>query len=167
MTADTGSPHPLTPTSVDELQDYVGRELGVSGWLAVTQEDVDAFAAVTRDHQWIHTDPARAATGPFGATIAHGYYTLSLAPSLLGEVLSFDGFSMAINYGLDKLRFPAPLPVGESVRLRAALAGIEPSPGGATLTLGLTFERSGGGKPVCVATALYRVVGRSPLSERS
>jgi acyl dehydratase len=146
----------LTPTSVDELQEHVGRELGVSAWLSVTQEDVDAFAAVTGDRQWIHTDPVRAASGPFGATIAHGYYTLSLAPVLLSEVLSLDGFPVAINYGLDKLRFPAPLPVGESVRLRVALAGIDPFPGGATLTVELTFERSGGGKPVCAATALYR-----------
>jgi acyl dehydratase len=143
---------------VDELQEHVGRELGVSAWLSVTQADVDAFAAVTGDRQWIHTDPMRAASGPFGATIAHGYYTLSLAPVLLGEVLSLDGFPVAINYGLDKLRFPAPLPVGESVRLRVALAAIEPFPGGATLTVELTFERSGGGKPACAATALYRVV---------
>jgi acyl dehydratase len=158
VSADTRASQPLTPTSVDELQEHVGRELGISEWLTVTQEDVDAFAAVTGDQQWIHTDPVRAATGPFGATIAHGYYTLSLAPLLLGDVVSFDGFPMAINYGLDKLRFPAPLPVGESVRLRAALAGIEPFRGGATLTIELTFERSRGAKPVCVATALYRVV---------
>ena len=158
MTADTRASQPLTPTSVEELQEHVGRELGVSEWLTVTQADVDAFAVLTGDQQWIHTDPVRAATGPFGATIAHGYYTLSLAPVLLGDVLSLDGFPMAINYGLDKLRFPAPLPVGESVRLRAALARIEPFRGGATLTVELTFERSGGGKPVCVATALYRVV---------
>ena len=158
MTAETRAPQPLTPTSVGELQEHVGREFGVSEWRAVTQADVDAFAAVSGDQQWIHTDPARAAGGPFGATIVHGYYTLSLAPALLGDVLSFEGFPMAINYGLDKLRFPAPLPVGESVRLRAALAGIEPFRGGATLTVELTFERAGGGKPVCVATALYRVV---------
>jgi len=157
MTTDTRSPQPLTPTSVAELEEHVGRELGVSEWLRVTQEDVDAFAAVTGDRQWIHTDPARAADGPFGATIAHGYYTLSLAPLLLGDVLSLDGFPMAVNYGLDKLRFPAPLPVGESVRLRTTLAGIEPLRGGAMLTVALTFERSGGSKPVCVATALYRV----------
>jgi acyl dehydratase len=158
MSPETTAPHPLTPTSVDELQEHVGRELGVSEWLMVTQADVDAFAAVTGDQQWIHTDPVRAATGPFGATIAHGYYTLSRAPLLLGDVLSLEGFPMAINYGLDKLRFPAPLPVGESVRLRVALARIDPLRTGATLTVELTFERSGGGKPVCVATALYRVV---------
>lgn len=151
MTAETRAPQPLTPTSVDELQAYVGRELGVSEWLIVTQEGVDAFAAVTGDQQWIHTDPVRAVSGPFGATIAHGYYTLSLAPLLLGDVLSFGGFPMAINYGLDKLRFPAPLPVGESVRLRVALAGIAPFRGGATLTVELSFERPGSGKPVCVA----------------
>jgi acyl dehydratase len=148
----------LTPRSIEELEEYVGRELGASEWRLVTQEDVDAFAEVTGDRQWIHIDPVRAATGPFGGPIAHGYYTLSLAPALLAELIGFERFAAAINYGLDKLRFPAPLRVGDSVRMRAAIAGIEEFPGGATLRVELTFERSGAGKPVCVASALYRVL---------
>jgi acyl dehydratase len=148
---------PVLLSAVAELKAYVGREIGVSDWRPVTQEDVDAFAAVTGDRQWIHTDPVRAASGPFGGTIAHGYYTLSLAPVLLEQVMRLDGFGLSVNYGLNKLRFPAPLPVGDSVRLRASLAELEEFAGGATLTVALTFERSGGDKPVCVATALYRV----------
>jgi acyl dehydratase len=124
----------------------------------VTQEAVNAFAELTGDRQWIHTDPDRAAAGPFGGTVAHGYFTLSLAPALLAQILSFDGFVMGVNYGLDKLRFPAPLPVGDRVRMVARLDRVEDVPGGATLSATLTFERTGGDKPVCVAQALYRVV---------
>jgi acyl dehydratase len=157
MTTETSFRDPVRTTSVAEMNTYLGRELGVSDWRPITQEDVDAFAAVTGDSQWIHTDPVRAAAGPFGATIAHGYYTLSLAPALLQQVLDLDGFAFSVNYGLNKLRFPAPLPVGESVRLRATLAALEEFAGGATLTVQLTFEHSGGEKPACVATVLYRV----------
>jgi acyl dehydratase len=139
------------------LKAYVGRDLGASDWHLVRQEDVDAFAAATGDLQWIHTDPVRAADGPFGGTIAHGYYTLALAPVLLEEVLRLDAFAFSVNYGLNKLRFPAPLKVGESVRMHAVLAELEEFSGGAALTVQLTFERSGGDKPACVATALYRV----------
>ena len=153
---------PVSATSVAELKTYVGQELGPSAWRPVTQEDVDAFAAATGDLQWIHTDPVRASAGPFGGTIAHGYYTLSWAPVLFDEVLRLDGFALSVNYGLNKLRFPAPLPVGESVRLHAALAGLDEFEGGATLTVHLTFERSGGDKPACVATALYRVLEEEP-----
>ena len=158
MTLDIAAPERLRATSVAQLQEHRGTQLGVSDWRLVTQGDVDAFAEVTGDEQWIHTDPARAAAGPFGGTIAHGYYTLSLAPMLLDQVVSFDGFAMTVNYGLDKLRFPAPLFVGDSVRLRVQMTGIEELPGGATLALKLTFESSRGGKPVCVADALYRVL---------
>ena len=152
------SPRLFAPASVEELQRARGRELGASGWHPVTQSGVDAFADATGDHQWIHTDPERARGGPFGTTIAHGYLTLAMAPRLLQEVLSLDAFSVALNYGLDRLRFPAPLPVGESVRLRVTLDGVEAFPGGATLALALSFERSGAEKPVCVASALYRVL---------
>jgi acyl dehydratase len=148
-----------TTYSIAALEELAGSELGASAYHEVSQETIDAFADATGDQQWIHTDPARAATGPFGATIAHGYYTLSLAPVLLDEVLDLGGFDMAVNYGLDKLRFPAPLPVGDSVRMRVALAAVERFDGGATLRLDLTFERPDGGKPVCVAQALYRVFG--------
>lgn len=106
--------HMLTLTRIDELKARTGEELGVSDWHEVTQDAIDAFADATGDRQWIHTDPERARSTRFGGTIAHGYYTLSLAPVLLGEVVSLD-FAIAVNYGLDKLRFPAPLPVGDRV----------------------------------------------------
>jgi long-chain acyl-CoA synthetase len=132
-------------------------DLGASSWHTVTQDAVDAFAELTGDRQWIHTDRERASRTPFGGTIAHGYYTLALAPTLLGELFSFDDYAMAVNYGLEKLRFPAPLLVGDRVRLRASLDGSEPVDGGAVLRFALTFEREGGEKPVCVAHAIYHV----------
>jgi acyl dehydratase len=147
----------LSVTTIEELRAHAGEELGVSEFRAVTQEQVDEFAALTGDRQWIHTDPERARTTPFGGTIVHGYFTLALAPVLLAEVLPLDGFAMGVNYGLDKLRFPAPLPVGARVRLRVRLDEVNDIPGGATLALTLTFEREGADKPVCVASALYRV----------
>ncbi len=147
----------LTVTTIDELRARVGQELGVSEFRDVTQQQVDEFAEVTGDRQWIHTDPQRAQGSPFGGTIVHGYFTLALAPTLLAEVLPLDGFAMAVNYGLEKLRFPAPLPVGECVRMRVGLDDVQDLPGGATLALTLSFEREQPGKPVCVAKALYRV----------
>lgn len=147
----------LTTTKTDELAERVGTRLGVSSWVSVTQDTVDGFAAVTGDDQWIHTDPARAAQSPFGGTIAHGYYTLALAPVLLSEVLPLDGFSMAVNYGLDRVRFPAPLRVGDRVRMAVDLGAVDLIPGGAALSLTLTFEPGSGGKPVCVAQTIYRV----------
>lgn len=143
--------------TITELKQRAGSELGVSSWRSLSQADVDAFAHVTGDQQWIHTDPARAAASPFGATIVHGYFTLSLAPVLLDELLPMDSFAMAVNYGLDKLRFPAPLPVGGRVRMGAHLDRVDEFEGGATLMITLTFERERGDKPVCVAQALYRV----------
>jgi acyl dehydratase len=145
------------PTRVEELRALAGTELGVSEWHWVTQPEIDEFAQVSGDRQWIHTDPERARRTPFGGTIAHGYYTLSLAPALLAELLELDGFAMAVNYGLDKLRFPAPLPVGDRVRMRMRIDRVDDIPGGAALAATLTFEREGGDKPVCVAEALYRV----------
>src|SRR6201999_825781 len=111
---------------IDELAERTGSDLGASGWIAVTQSRVDDFAAVTGDHKWIHTAPERAAASPFGGTIAHGYLTLALAPALLEDVLPLDGFAMVVNYGRDRVRFPAPLPVGERVRMRVALDAVEP-----------------------------------------
>jgi acyl dehydratase len=146
-----------TITGLDELKAAQGEELGPSDWHEVTQEDIDAFADVTGDHQWIHVDVERAKETPFGGTIAHGYYTLSLAPRLSGQIVAFEGFAFGINYGLNKVRFPAPLPVGSKVRMRAQVASVEDIGGGAQLTLTLTFERDGGDKPVCVAEALSRV----------
>jgi acyl dehydratase len=145
------------PAHIEDLRRYVGEDLGVSAWHDVTQGSIDAFAAVTGDHQYIHTDPQRAAATPFGGTIAHGYYTLALAPALLTQVLSLEGFAMAVNYGLDKLRFPGPLPVGDRVRLHVRLDRVDEHPGGGTLALTMTFERAGGAKPVCIANVLYRV----------
>src|SRR5436309_10997394 len=107
----------LTITGIDELKSRIGDELGVSEWHEVTQEAVDAFADVTGDHQWIHVDPERAAATPFGGTIAHGYYTLALAPRFNYEIVGFEGFAFAVNYGLNKVRFPAPMPVGKRVRM--------------------------------------------------
>jgi acyl dehydratase len=146
-----------TITGLDQLKDAEGQELGASEWHEVTQKDIDAFADVTGDHQWIHVDPERARDTPFGGTIAHGYYTLSLAPRFSEQILKLEGFAFGVNYGLNKVRFPAPLPVGSRVRMRGKVASVEPIPGGAQLALELTFEREGGDKPVCVAETLARV----------
>jgi acyl dehydratase len=146
-----------TITGLDELRDAQGETLGTSDWHEVTQEAIDAFADVTGDHQWIHVDRERAKETPFGGTIAHGYYTLALAPMLTGQVMALDGFAMVINYGANRVRFPAPVPVGSRVRVTVKVAGLEDSPGGAQMTLELTFEVEGGEKPVCVAQTLMRV----------
>jgi acyl dehydratase len=146
-----------TITGLAELKAAEGEVLGTSDWHDVTQKDIDAFADVTGDHQWIHVDPERAKETPFGGTIAHGYYTLSLEPMFTDQVMRLQGFAFAINYGLDRVRFPAPVPVGSRLRMTAKLAALEDIPGGAQMTLELTFEREGGEKPVCVARSLARV----------
>lgn len=147
----------VTITGIGELQALVGEELAVSDWHDVTQEAIDAFAQVTGDDQWIHTDPERARETPFGGTIAHGYYTLSLAPMFSYRMLDLQGFAFGVNYGLDRVRFPAPLPVGDRVRMRMTLSKVEEVAGGAQITMLLTFEREGGEKPVCIAESLSRV----------
>ena len=147
----------LTLKGLDEVKSYVGKELGVSDWHLVTQEAINEFADVTGDHQWIHVDVERAKETPFGGTIAHGYYTLSLAPMFSYELFSLEGFSFGVNYGLNRVRFPSPMPVGGRVRMRAKLAGVEEIAGGAQILTELTFEREGGDKPVCVAESLARV----------
>jgi acyl dehydratase len=146
-----------TITGLAELRQAEGEVLGTSDWHEVTQQDIDAFADATGDHQWIHVDPERAKETPFGGTIAHGYYTLSLAPMLTNEIFSMDGFAFAINYGLNKVRFPAPVPVDSKIRASAKVAKLDDVPGGAQMTLELTFEIEGGSKPVCVAESLVRV----------
>jgi len=146
-----------TITGLDELKRHEGKDLGTSDWHEVTQKDIDAFADVTGDHQWIHVDPDRAKDTPFGGTIAHGFFTLSLLPYLNNQIFKLDGFAFALNYGLNKVRFPAPLPVGGRVRMKGKVASVEPIPGGAQLALELTFEHEGGEKPVCVAETLARV----------
>jgi acyl dehydratase len=147
----------LTITGLDELKAKVGEEIGVSDWHEVTQDAINEFARVTGDDQWIHIDTERAKETPFGGTIAHGYYTLSLGPMFSYRMFSVQGFAFGVNYGANRIRFPAPLPVGSRVRMRAALAGVEDIPGGAQFTVTQTFEREGGDKPVCVAEVLARV----------
>lgn len=147
----------LTLTGLDEVRAHVGQELGVSDWHEVTQEDIDRFADLTGDHQFIHVDVERARLTPFGGTIAHGYYTLSLAPMFSYAMFSIEGFAFGVNYGLNKVRFPAPLLVGSRVRMRATLLSVQDIPGGAQIASVLTFEREGGDKPVCVAESLARV----------
>jgi acyl dehydratase len=144
----------LTINGIDELKAHAGEDVGVSGWHEVTQTEIDAFADVTGDHQWIHVDPERARETPFGGTIAHGYYTLSLAPRFLEELLHVGGVALMVNYGLNRLRFPAALPVGDRVRMHLRLGSVDDMPGGVMLTSELTFEREGGEKPVCVAESL-------------
>lgn len=145
-----------TISGIEELKSRVGDHLGYSEWLEVTQERVNQFADATDDHQWIHVDPERAKAGPFGGPIAHGYLTLSLAVPLLGQVLRVDGVRMGINYGLNRVRFPSPVPVPSRLRLGAVLKNVEEIEGGAQSTFELTFEVEGKDKPSCVAEAIYR-----------
>ena len=132
-----------------------GDHFGPSSWIEITQEKIDAFAEATGDHQWIHVDPERAAAGPFGTTIGHGYLTLSLLPVASYEVLPRAG-RMGINYGLNRVRFPAPVPVGSRVRASFDVVSVEPFDGGSQATLTATVEREGGDKPVCVAEVVFR-----------
>ena len=147
----------LTISGIDELRAKVGQELGVSEWHDVTQERIDAFADATGDHQWIHVDPERAAQTPWGSTIAHGLYTLSLGPQFTFALFTIEGFAFGLNYGYNKVRFPAPLPVNSRVRMRATLSSVDDAPGGVQLTITQTFEREGEEKPVCVAEAVSRM----------
>lgn len=142
------------PADLLEIED--GTELGKSSWIEITQEDIDLFAAATRDRQWIHVDPRRAAEGPFASTIAHGYLTLSLVIPLWSELLQVEKVGMAINYGLNRLRFPAPVPVGSRVRLAGKLASSREVPGGVEVSADLTMEIEGQEKPALAAEALYR-----------
>src|SRR5512146_2419289 len=145
-----------TVNGIDELKAKQGEDLGSSDWLEITQERVNQFADATGDHQWIHVDPERAKAGPFGGPIAHGYLTLALAPALLPQIIQVGGVTMAVNYGLNKLRFPAPVPVGSKLRLGATLANVEDIAGGVQVTMDLTFEVEGKDKPSCVAECIYR-----------
>jgi len=140
-----------------ELKAQAGADLGYTGWLEVTQQRVDRFADATDDHQWIHVDPERARSGPFGGTIAHGYLTLSLLIPLFSELLVIQGIGMAVNYGLNKVRFPAPVPVGAKIRVAARLGEVEDvSGGGVQVVADFTVEIDGKDKPACVAQAVYR-----------
>jgi acyl dehydratase len=149
-----------TTTTLAELPSYTGKELGVSDWIEVTQERVNTFADATGDHQWIHVDVERARReSPFGGPIAHGYLTLSLLIPMWSEVLTVTDTTMAVNYGLNKVRFPAPVPVGSKVRLTATLADVEEITGGLQLTVSAVIEREGGEKPVCIAEPVFRFYG--------
>jgi acyl dehydratase len=141
---------------LDQVRDAVGRDLGTSDWLEVTQERVDRFADATGDHQWIHVDPVRAAAGPFGGPIAHGYLTLSLSNALLPEIVDVRGVSMGVNYGVERVRFPAPVPVGARVRAQATLASVAEVAGGVQTTMVITIEIEGGTKPACVIESISR-----------
>lgn len=143
-----------TLQGIEDVERAIGSHLGYSDWHTITQEQIDKFADATGDHQWIHVDPQRAAQGPFGTTIAHGYLTLSLVPMLLWQIYRVDGLSMEVNYGADKLRFPSPVPVDSSVRAGVEFVSLTPVKAGHQLKLLVTVEREGGDKPVCVVEAI-------------
>jgi acyl dehydratase len=145
-----------TFASLAEFTAAVGTELGSSEWHTVDQKQVDLFAEATGDHQWIHVDPERAASGPFGTTIAHGYLTLSLIPALAQECYSVQGIGMAVNYGSNKVRFPAPVPVGSTVRATAELVSADEVTGGVQAVVRFTIAGPDGGKPYCVAETVTR-----------
>jgi acyl dehydratase len=146
-----------TTTTLAELPALKGTELGTSDWVEVTQDRVNTFADATDDHQWIHVDVERAtAESPFGGPIAHGYLTLSLLIPMWEQVLTVTDTAMAVNYGLNKVRFPAPVPVGSKVRLTATLADVAEIKGGYQLTVAAVIEREGGDKPVCIAEPVFR-----------
>jgi acyl dehydratase len=146
----------LTLTGLEEVKSHVGQELGVSDWHEVTQKEIDEFAEATGDDQWIHVDPERAKETPFGGTIAHGYYVLSIGPRFAYDMFKLEGFAFMLNYGLNRVRFPSPMPVGGKVRMRAKLASVDDVPGGVQIITEQTFEREGGEKPVCVAETVAR-----------
>lgn len=148
MTVVVGSPQ--------DIHALVGRELGTSSWLDVSQERIDGFAELTGDHQWIHTDPGRAASGPFGTTVAHGYLTLSLLVPMLEEIMVVENRTLSINYGLDRVRFPAAVPAGSRVRMTATLAEVTDVESGVQLGIDCVFDVEGQERPACVARAVVR-----------
>ncbi|MBN7798467.1 MaoC family dehydratase [Parahaliea mediterranea] len=146
-------------TSFDTPADLLGsegRHLGYSQWLEIDQQRIDLFAEATGDHQWIHVDPVRAADGPFGKTIAHGYLTLALANQFLPEVLKVENFSMGVNYGCEKVRFPAPVPVGSRLRGAGEVISAEEVKGGVQIVVRMTIEIEGGDRPACVVDTISR-----------
>ena len=146
--------------SYSEVSACVGQEVAVTDWITITQEQVNLFAQATGDHQWIHVDPERAKAGPFGAPIAHGFLTLSLIPRFFEEALTIEGARMGVNYGLNRVRFTSPVPVGSRVRARLTLQSTEAlPPDGMQMNWLVTVEREGGDKPACVAESLSRSYG--------
>ena len=151
---------PITVEGVEGVTSLTGKELGPSDWIEITQEQVNLFADATGDHQWIHVDVERAtAESPFGGPIAHGYLTLSLLIPMWSQVLTVTDSTMGVNYGLNRVRFPAPVPVGSKLRLTATLTDVEEVAGGLQLTVAAVVEREGGDKPVCIAEPVFRVYG--------
>jgi acyl dehydratase len=146
----------LEINGIEELKSHVGQHLGYSDYITITQEQVSLFAEATGDHQWIHVDVERAKAGPFGGPIAHGYLTLSVGPMLYPQVVRFSGFSMGLNYGANKVRFPSPVPVGANLRLGVKVLNVEDIAGGAQTTMEFTFECEGAPKPSCVAEIIFR-----------
>lgn len=143
-------------SGLDELETKVGEELGYTEYHAIDQGQVQMFADATGDHQWIHLDVERAKAGPFGGPIAHGYLTLSLTPMMMDEVMTLQGVSMGVNYGINKLRFPSPVPVGSKVRMGAKLIEVERIEGGAQYVVEVRYEVEGATKPSCVAECVFR-----------
>jgi len=142
--------------SIEELRALVGTHLGYSDYRTVTQEEVNLFADATGDHQWIHVDPERAATGPFGHTIAHGYFTLSLVPVMLGGIMRIDGVAMGLNYGSNKVRFMSPVPVGSEIRAGATLIAVEDQSDAVQVTVDVLVEVRDTVKPACFAQVVSR-----------
>lgn len=151
------TPRPIR--GIAGLRDLVGEELGVTGWIDVSQEAIDRFADATGDHAWMHVDPRRAAGSDLGSTIAHGLFTLSLGPRCSYELYEIQDVDVVLNYGFERVRFPAPLPVDSRVRMRARLEAVEPAKQGVTCRIEQSFEREGHDRPVCVATSLLVVIG--------
>lgn len=141
---------------VEALRELVGQALGASDWVCVDQARIDAFAAATEDHQWIHTDPVRASDGPFGTTVGHGFLTLSLLPAFIGSAFTLGDVRLMINYGLNRVRFTAPVPVGSRLRAQFRLLAWEAFEAGVQLTVEAVVEREGAGKPVCIAESVLR-----------
>lgn len=141
---------------IDQLSQYVGKHLGFSPYITISQEQVQQFADATGDHQWIHLDVEKAKTGPFGGTIAHGYLTLSLGPTLLPQIFRVGGVAMGINYGTNKVRFMSPVKVGSQLRAGAKVVSVDEITGGAQVALEVTFECEGASKPSCVAEVIFR-----------
>ncbi|MFC9840163.1 MaoC family dehydratase [Rhodococcus sp. NPDC127530] len=145
-------------TTLDEVRASAGTDLGVSRWIDITQDRINAFAETTEDRQWIHIDPAAAAAGPFGTTVAHGFLSLSLIAVFSEELLEVKEVRTGVNYGLNKVRFPAPVPVDSRVRGRGRLASVDEIPGGVQVTVVVTVERDGSDRPVCVAESVLRLL---------
>lgn len=156
---------PRVVRGFDELRALAGRPLGTSDWLRVDQDRIDAFARVTEDEQWIHVDVERAASGPFGTTVAHGWLTAALIPRLVSSAYRFEGADSRVNYGSDKVRFPAPLPAGARIRAHVELLDVTDVRGGVQARTRVTVEREGGEKPVCVAETVTRLLAPSTTEE--